>query len=313
MIRPSVITLAIAGLAFVSCRQETKEQAAAPSADGVLVRIGSVTVTEEDIIYQLREKHAGRTDGESRQTALDELTDRARRTQAALDAGMGNDPVVRAEMARILISRLRETELDPKLKAINAAEIPEARLREIYQDRMNEFRSGEKRQIALLWLDPGKNPERAEVYRETLTKARDWFLANNDLVNDPAQGFSVLSVDHSEHAPTRFANGVLGWLDREGGADPLGKVAAEIAFSLAKPGDVSAVITRPEGVFLVRCMAVQPAFTRPFESVSRELEQAERRRLREAAEAEFHSHITSRYPARPLAPDASRPPLATSP
>ena len=313
MIRPAVTTLAIAGLAVVSCKRETKEQAAAPSADGVLLRVGAVTVTEEDVLYQLREKHAGRTDDASRRLALDELEDRARMTRAALDAGMGDDPITRAEIARILIARLRETELDPKLRAVASAEIPEARLREIYQERNGEFRSEEKRQVAVLWLDPGGDPERAAKYGGTLAKAREWFLANNDLVKNPAQGFSVLSVDHSEHAASRFSNGVLGWFGREGGADPLGKAAAEIVFSLEKPGDVSDVITRPEGVFLVRCMAVQPAFVRSFESVSGELEQAERNRLRAAAEAEFHSLIQSRYPTSPLAPEASRSQLATSP
>ncbi len=307
MIRPDIKTLAIACLlTLVSCKQEVREQAAStPSTtdDGVLVRVGSVTVTQKDLDHQLKERHAGRLDAESREAALDELTDRARLTQAAHDAGLDDDPIARAEIARILSNRLREIQLDPQLRKVVSAEIPESRLREIYESRKDQYQSPEKRQVAVLWLDAGANPERVSQYQAKLSQARDWYLANSDLVAHPDQGFSVLSVDYSEHAASRFKNGVLGWLERQGGADPFGKAVAEIAFSLKMPGDITDVITRPEGVFLVRCMAVTPESIRPFESVSSELEQTERQRLRQAAETDFAAAIKSRYPASPLVTD----------
>ncbi|MEO5917638.1 MAG: peptidylprolyl isomerase [Luteolibacter sp.] len=316
--RKSIIeTVAIACLlTFVSCKQETRNQAVStpPSTDdGVLLRVGSVTVTQEDLAYQLKEKHAGRTDAESRQTALDELTERARFNQAAHDAGIDTDPIARAEISRILISRLREKELNPKLKAAASEEIPEVRLREIYESRKDQFQSAEKRRIAVLWLDPGADSERLGQYQAKLAQAREWYFSNGDLVAHPDQGFSVLSVDYSEHAATRYKDGVLGWLERQGGADPWNKAVAEIAFSLEKPGEVSAVISRPEGVFLVRCMAVEPAFVRPFESVSRELEQSERQRIRTAVEADFDAEIKARYPTSLLVPAAPNPQVAITP
>lgn len=308
MIQPSIHTLAFGCLlALVSCKPETRQQAANPSpavAERGLLRVGSVTITQEDLNLQLKEKHAGRADAETRKTALDELAERASLTQAAHDAGLENDPIARAEIARILISRLRETELTPKLQAIATEPIPDSRLREIYESRKEQFQSAQKRQVALLWLDPGQDPERLAAYQEKLSQAKTWFLANEDLRKNPDQGFSVLGVDYSEHAPTRFKQGVLGWLVQSGGADPLAKAAAEIAFSLEKPGDVSEVISRPEGVFLVRFMAEKPAFTRPFESVSAELEQSEGRRMRESVEADFILSIKNRYPVSPLAGDA---------
>jgi hypothetical protein len=303
----NIKTLTIACLlALVSCKQETREQAASPpsTADaGGVVRVGSVTVTQEDLDYQLKEVHAGRSDAGSRQAALDELTDRARLTQAARDAGIDKDPVARAEIARILAGRLREKELDPKLKAVATTDIPESRLQEIYESRKDQFRAVEKRQVAVLWLNPGTDPERTLQYQAKLAQARDWYLANSEVVGHPDQGFSVLSVDYSEHAPSRYKNGVVGWLQREGGMDDWSKAVAEIAFSLKQSGDITEVVTRPEGVFLVRCMAVTPEFFRPFESVSSELEQSERQRLIQAAETDFAAAIKSRYPASPLVPD----------
>jgi hypothetical protein len=199
------------------------------------------------------------------------------------------------------------------LKEVASAEIPESKLRELYEAEKGRFQSGEKRQIAVLWLDPGADPERLAQYQARLAQAREWYQANDELIKHPDQGFSVLGVDYSEHAATRYKNGVLGWMERQGGADAWSRAVAEIAFSLEKPGQASTVISRPEGVFLVRYMAVEPAFVRPFESVSHELEQAERQRMRAAVEADFDSSLKSRYPASPLAADPSQSQVVTTP
>lgn len=286
-------------LALGSCRRAPVEPAASPAPEigaGGLLRVGSVTVTEGDLEYHLREKHAGRDDAATRRKALDELARLAAFSQAALDAGLDSDPVFRAEMARILGARLKETVLAPQLKN-SAVAIPVERLREIYKSQSARFQSAEKRQIAVLWLNPGADPERLSRYQVKMAQAREWYLNHNDLKEHPEQGFSVLSVDYSEHAASRYKGGLIGWLERDGGVDPWSKAVAEVAFSLKEPGEVSAVVSRPEGVFLVRNMAVQQAVIRPFEAVAPELERAERQRLMKSAEIEFNQSIEMKYPA----------------
>jgi hypothetical protein len=285
-------------LIVVSCQKETMSQSAGPSStrdEGVPLRFGSLAVTGSDIDHYLAENP-----NISRETALKALEERARLVQAALDAGMDEDPLARAEISRILISRLRETRLDPQLRSIASQPIPESRLREIYESRKDRFQSAEKRQVALLWLNPGDNPERIAQYTDKLKQARDWLLSNNELLRNPGEGFSVLSVDHSEHASSRFKHGILGWLEHEGAQDSVAAAAARIAFSLEKPGDVSEVVALPEGLFLVRFMDAKPASVRPFESVSAELEQSERRRMQQDAEAAFLSSVMSRESSGPL-------------
>lgn len=293
----------ITALAFllvaVSCKpapEKPTSEAVPPEDSTALLRVGSVLITEADLDYHLREKHAGRKDADTRQKALDELGRRARFTQAALDAGLESDPMTRAEIARILTNRLKETVLGSKLKEVMTEKIPESRLREIYQADTARYQSNEKRQLAVLWLNPGANPERVAQYQEKLKQAREWFSNNDDLKAHPDQGFSVLGVDYSEHAASRFKSGVVGWLEREGGMDSFSKAVAEIGFTLKDTGEVSEVVTRPEGVFLVRLMTLKSGFLRPFESVVGELEQAERQRLRKAAEADFDIGIEKKYP-----------------
>jgi len=288
-------------LSVGSCRPGPAdvESPAPTGAEAVLQRVGSVTITQSDLDYHLRERHDGRDDAATRELALAELTRRAQVTQAALDEGMDEDPVVRAEMAQLLGARLREMVLTPRLQALAAEEIPEARLREIYQEQVARFQAGEKREVAVLWLDPGADPGRAAQYVTKLQQAREWFAKDETLVKQPGAGFSVLSVDYSEHAASRFKGGVVGWMERAGGMDPWSKAVAEIVFTLKMPGEVSAVVSRPEGVFLVRYMALKSAVQRPFEAVRGELEHSERQRRREAVKRAFEDEIEKAHPVEP--------------
>lgn len=289
--------LALVG-SMVCCESPSEGGKPKPEAqaEGELLRVGSVSITQADLDYQLKEKHQGRSDEATRKQALDELAERARFSQAALDAGLEDDPVARAEIARILAARIKETALYPKLKAA-AEPVPETRLRELYESQAARFQSAEKRRVAVLWLNPGADPERGKAYQEKMTQARGWYFNQCDLAEKPEQGFSVLSVDYSEHAATRFKGGVLGWIGREGGGTDWIRAVAETAFSLGDAGDVSPVVVRPEGVFLVRLMEVRPGEQRAFESVRAVLEREEQARQRKQLEVEFNQEIRSKYPA----------------
>lgn len=278
-------------------RDEAKPAAATTAdASGALLSVGSITVSQADLDYQLKDSHGGRNDEETRRVALGELASRAQLAQAALDAGLRDDPMVRAELARVLANRLKEKNLLPQLEAAAAAPPSEARLRELYAAEESRFRSNEMRQVAVLWLNPNGNPEREKQYVAKLTAAREWFFANGDLKDRPEQGFSTLGVDYSEHQASRYKSGIVGWMESGGGMDAWTKAVAGIAFSLPAPGAVSAVVTRPEGVFLVRHMAARPAVLRPFEAVAEELSRTEQQRVRKAAESRFHSAIAEKYP-----------------
>ena len=298
---PGIVRLVVLAsfAVFPSCSPKSAKDKGPPATheEGALFRVGSILVYQADLNRELEERRAGAGDEGARKKALDELVTRAQLAEAALDANLYRDPMVRAQIARALASRLKEQTLHPRYKEMSAP-IPEPRLRELYQAGIDRFRSNEKRQIAVLWLNPGGDPARGKQYEEKLAAAREWFFQSGDLKDHPDQGFSVLSVDHSEHAASRYKGGVVGWLEREGGMDAWSKALAEIAFSLKEPGEVSAVTARPEGVFLVRYMALKPAVLRPFEDVAAELDRTERQRIRAAAEAEFESAIKAKHPVQ---------------
>ena len=288
-----------------ACSPKQKDEvktAAAGKDTAALLSVGSIRVDQADLDYQLKESLASNLDEEVRKKALGELASRAQFVQAALDAELQHDPMVRAEFARVLANRLKEKNLTPLLKAAAETPIPEARLRELYAADESRFRSDEKRQVAVLWLNPNGNPDRAEQFMEKLAAARDYFLKNEDLKAHPDQGFSVLGVDYSEHQASRYVGGVIGWLESSGGMDAWSKAVAQIAFSIKEIGDVSEVTDRPEGLFLVRYMALKPAVLRPFEAVADELSRAEQQQVRKTTEAKFIATIEEKYPVRWLSP-----------
>jgi hypothetical protein len=269
----------------------------ATHTEAVLLRSGSVEVRESDLERHLDDLHAGRRDVAARDKALDELGKTAQLVNAAFGARLENDPVVRAEIARVLANRMKEKTLYPALKG---QAVSEARLKEVYEETKQVYQSNEKRQVAVLWLDPGKDPQRVAQYKEKLEAARKWYAESSDLQAHTEKGFAELGVDYSEHQGSRYKGGVVGWLEREGGADAWTRSVAEILFSLNKPGDVSEVMVKTEGLFLVRYMALTPALLRPFESVVSELERGEIGRLKKQAESAFWSEMATQYPIERL-------------
>ena len=279
-----------------SCREtESGTQVPAPPPEpptGELFRVGSVVIDEKDLAHHLAEHHRGNSDEKTRQKALGELVRRAQFAHQAIENGLADDPVVNAEVYRLLEARLRESILNSRLMQI--PEVSEARLRELYQAQIKRFQSPESRQVAVLWLNSGPDPDKAQLYGERLAKARSFALENKDIADYPAKGFSILGADYSEHSASRFRGGLVGWLGREGNLDPWSKAVAAIAFTLEEKGEISEVTIRDEGVFLVRLIDRKPAVTRSFESVAATLQRAEESRLRGEIEETFEKEILSR-------------------
>jgi len=292
--------LACSGVSFLGgCSPEVTQSpsGASPQVETVWLQVGTIEVRESDLLHHLDLIHSGRRDPVARQKALEELGRSAQLVQAALESEFAEDPVVRSEVARVLGNRVKEKLLHPELKRLSSA-VPEQRLRELYDANKTRYQANEKRQLAVLWLDPGKDPQRSTQYQERLAAARSWFFENAELSAQPDKGFAELAIDYSEHQASRFSGGVVGWLEQSGGMDAWTRAVADIGFALESPGEVSEVMTRPEGLFLVRFMAQTPAVTRPFESVATELQQLEVKRLKEQAEADFWANLAAKHPVQ---------------
>jgi hypothetical protein len=287
------VWMLVAAGSLPSCNPGREKSVA--GEDEVLMRCGPVEVKIGDLERHLDEAHAGRRDEEAREKALAELGRRAQLVSMALDSRILEDVEVRAEMARLLANRVRELRLHPGLKSAEA-DVSEERLRALYEANKGQFEAAAKRRLAVLWLSPGPDPERQAAYRERLEEARRWVLEQGAGAPGAERGFGELAVDYSEHHPSRFGGGIVGWVEREGGMDPWMSAVAEIGFGLKKAGDVSEAIIRQEGVFLVRLVEEKPAVARTFESVRDDIKNREIRRLREEMEESFWREAEQNHP-----------------
>ena len=291
----SSAALAALVLLVVSCTPNASApDAALTQTDSeVLFTRGAVTVTQADLEYYLAEKYPDRQGERVEQLALDELIEQAQFTHAALAAGLDRDPIVKSEVARILYLRLKAQRLTPQLEALAATKIPEDRLRALYASQADRFQTEESRRIAVLWLNPGPDPQRQDAYLAKLGQARDWLYSNEDLLRHPDRGFGALAIDHSEHHGTRFKGGVLGWLQQSDvtlQGDWRSALSA-IAFEIAEVGQLSEIVTTEAGIFLVRLMGIKPAVQVPFAAVRAQLENEEKSTRRARLEADFRRSI----------------------
>jgi len=258
-----------------------------------LAHVGEHVITAADFRQHWEQKRPATDDAATRSKVLDELVSRAAIAAKAHEVGLEDDPAVRAGVRKLLIARLRELQLQPRLASI---EITEPDLQAAY-DRMKEtrFRVPARVKVAALWLDPHGDADREARWREALTKAREATLAD---AIPPDKGFGAHSIRASEHRASRYRGGVLDWLAMGRTQDAWQKAVIDIAATLETPGEMSDITATDQGLLVVRLIERRAAQMRSLADVKKTLQReltAQRRREVEAAfEQECRQHLAIR-------------------
>jgi hypothetical protein len=222
----------------------------------------------------------------SREALLEQLIEREALVQRARKAGLEQDSHVIEGFQSLLIARLKELELQPR---IAAATVPEADVRAIYEAEKNErFKLPARVHLAVLWFETRGQAPLAARYQPRLEQVRTTLLANPESV-PAATGFGSHSVRNTEHRSSRYKGGNLGWI--ESGSvqlDPFRRTVSEIGATLTEPGQLSEVTVRPEGIFLVRLIERQPERIRSFAEVRASIEQRLLAARRSDVQQQFH-------------------------
>jgi hypothetical protein len=248
-------------------RQGPDSAATAPKA---LATVAGYPVTEATFRYWWEKDTPGKDTPATREALLDRLIQRQTLVQRARASGLDQDPIIIEAIESLLIARLKEKELQPKVAAV---EIGEEECRAFYeQNKDARYTLPERVRVAVLWFDTRGQELLAERYRPRLEQARAALLKDPES-NPPAQGFGQLSISNTEHRPSRYKGGDVGWIATASGRDPWRNAILEVAAALSEPGELSPVVVRPEGVFLVRLIERQPARVRALAEVRAAIEQ----------------------------------------
>jgi hypothetical protein len=257
-----------------------------PSQD-ILAVVNGKPITEQTFRYWW-EKQPMVDTPKTRQMLLDKLVGRSSLAEAARAAGLGDDPVVAEQVESLLISRLKELELQPRVVAIKVSDDD---ISAIYESRkQTRYTAPERSQIAVLWFATRGVEPLVARYKPRLEQAKKAVLAEAGGV-PASEGFGKLSIRNSEHAPSRYKGGGIGWLETAPHVDPWRAAVLEIAGELQAPGDLSKVVARDEGLFLVRLIERKPARIRDLAEVREAIVRELKAKQREVIEREFNERM----------------------
>ena len=269
---------------FSGCGSKTKS--AVPA--NVLAEVNGQPVTEKTFRYWWEEHRPGSDTPKGREAVLDELIERSAQVQAARKVGLDQDPVVLEQVEDLLIRRLQETRLFPRVKAV---EVSAAEVESYYQSNLEtKFTLPEQSRLAVLWFNTRGEAPLAARYKARLDKARSAVL-NAPQSYPVQQGFGTLAIQNSEHQPSRYQGGDLGWLkasDQPGFRTTVERIGEQ----LKKPGEISPVTETADGIFVVRLVDRKPARTRELASVFDEIHRKLLHEKRQQVEEQFQTEIT---------------------
>lgn len=196
-----------------------------------------------------------------KQAVLEELIRFEVLHQKALAAGYDQDPQITANLKRMIVAKFQQDQLAK-------AEVPPVtpdELAAFYQNNAARFGTPERVRAALIEL---KAPRTASAAKRAEIAARSEAVRAEAQTNAASDHtFGLVAQRHSEHQPSRYRGGDVGWLT-VGATNTEWPPAVMAALdALAQPGDTSPVIETPTAFYLVRLVERQPATMRPLEEV----------------------------------------------
>ncbi len=260
----------------------------AESEAKVLARVGDRVITDRDLLAEAAlESRLGRAVSDPEELLRD-LARREAMLQRVHDSGIDQDPAVRREMANLLIGKLLERELTPRIEAVSVT--PEE-IQAEYERNLGQYTRPAQVRLAILHLPANSkmSDRRREETRGRMKEARAKAL---QMPGEPrrrgATGFGRLAIGYSDDQVSRYRGGDIGWINEgvETGRWPESIIAA--GFALER-GEVSDVLEEDEGFFLVKKTDGRERSVRSLESVQSTLRQSLLAQKRKKIEATFRA------------------------
>jgi len=225
----------------------------------VVARVDGVPITIHDVVAESERLHAVRQTVEDPAAFLQRLVDRQALVSVALSQGLHRDAELARQYENMLIGALRERQLTPRLEGLT---VTDEEVQAYYEANRDRYRVAGTIHLAVLRLQcpAGRSDEAAT----TLKAVRE------DLAASPqaAPGFGTLAVANSDHQPSRYQGGDIGWLRDGKGPAWLPSQVIAAAWELSQPGQVSEVLVTDQAVFLLRLIGRKDGGTRPLVDAS---------------------------------------------
>lgn len=273
-----VLALAVLGVAgWLTYRYLPEGEEKDPN---LIARVGPREIRAARFKAEAARRGGARRQGLDRRALLEDMIDYETLLVKAFEAGLDKDPEVVRAYHNLLVGKLRQRELEPRIEAVSIADEAVAAY---YQNHLDRFTRPARIRIALLFFEtrPAMGEDKRESIRRRLSEAR---AAAESLPPD-TRGFGALAVRYSEDQASRYKGGDIGWL-AQGRAYRWPTPVVTAGFSLREIGDVSDILETEDGFYLVKLLDRRPSVVKPLSAVEARIRHTlllEKRRETEAA------------------------------
>jgi len=254
--------------------------------DNILARVGGENITVEDFQNELQHRTANRLPIPAREQLLEDMIARAALVQRAKNSGLDQAADVRRTLEDVLIAKVQERELEPKLAAVT---VSPAEVSAAYDREVARFTQPAKVHLAIIYLaaDAKTDTNRLAEISARAMEARQQALA----LPATEKSFGKVAADFSEDQSSRYRGGEAGWFTAGFLADRWPQEVLAAGLALPSIGDVSAVIRSADGFYLVKKMDARAATLAPLAQVRGGLERQLLIAKRESVAREFKAAL----------------------
>jgi peptidyl-prolyl cis-trans isomerase C len=252
----------------------------------VLARVGTREIHAQDLQAEGNRRRKAQLPSLSKEELLEVMIEREALIARAVQIGLDRDPEICRSYENLLIGKLKERELQPRLRdvEVSPAEVKEGkgktRVPQAPQSRLAILQARTHSRMS---------SERIAQLSARMNQARELALK----LPAGTRNFGDLAVDFSDDQATRYTGGDAGWFQHAPDKYQLPAAVLTAACSLNDAGEITPVIRATNGLYLVRL--VERSFAGRMDETADE-ELARHRLLlqkRKQAEAQFLSESIS--------------------
>jgi len=248
---------------FIAPRQDTVKEKRDPD---LLAKVGSREIRAEQFKDEAERRSRVRQTIDKKML-LEEMIDYETLLVKAFEAGLDKDPEIIRSYHNMLIGKLREKNLTPRIESI---QIGEDEIISYYQTNISKYTRPAKARLSMIYIraNPKMSAEKIAQLQSLMKEVREKALqdADSNLNLEPTNGFGKLAAEYSEDQSTRYRGGDIGWIDAERQYRWESGVLAA-GFALEKPGDISDIVATDSGLYLVKLTDKQESAVTPLEKV----------------------------------------------
>jgi PPIC-type PPIASE domain len=286
----TLVGLALIVLCLMGLNHPARSEA--PSSE-TLVYVDKATITVGEFEAELARRAPHMNSKEQMEALLDEMVRFEMIYAAAIKSGYDKDPQILARFKRLMVNKYIEDVLEPRFSRLT---VSDTEVKDRYKTHMADFVTSKRVRAAVIQIDVpaqvSKN-KKAELLKRAKTARVE------ALKLDPAtRSFGSVAVKYSDHQPTRYRGGDTGWLEAGKGDQRWPQVVNEAVFSLSKPGEVSPVITSPDGYYLVKLMETKESQPRPFVVVKERIRYELLTEKKAQVERGFYEELKAKVPVQ---------------